>query len=85
MQLIRFIWDFFQYQILGMKWLNELIGRCLNTLGINIGTRVDATAAATFAPMVQSSMSATIPDGNRQMVKRKTIALAAVEVTADGR
>lgn len=27
MQFIRPIWDFFQYQILGMKWLNELIGR----------------------------------------------------------
>lgn len=43
MQVIRSIWDFFQYQILGMKWLNELIGRGLNALGLDIGTRTGAS------------------------------------------
>jgi hypothetical protein len=30
------VWDFFQYKILGMKWLNELLGRALSALGIDI-------------------------------------------------
>lgn len=40
MQLIKTIWDFFQYQILGMKWLNELIGNALNAVGLNISERL---------------------------------------------
>lgn len=35
MQILRAIWDFFQNQILGMKWLNELIGSGLNLLGLD--------------------------------------------------
>lgn len=40
MDLLRNIWDFFQYQILGMKWLNELIGGCLGIFGIDITRKV---------------------------------------------
>lgn len=40
MQLIKTIWDFFQYQILGMKWLNELIGNALNAVGLNINEKL---------------------------------------------
>ena len=29
------IWDFFQNQVLGMKWLNELIGQILLSLGLD--------------------------------------------------
>lgn len=43
MQIIQSIWDFFQYQILGMKWLNELIGNMLNALGMDVGTRLGAS------------------------------------------
>ncbi|MDO5401728.1 MAG: permease [Eubacteriales bacterium] len=34
------IWNFIQGQILGMKWLNELIGRGLSGLGLDLGTRL---------------------------------------------
>ncbi|MDF2907314.1 MAG: putative permease [Herbinix sp.] len=34
------IWDFFQNQILGMKWLNEVIGDGLSMIGIDITTRL---------------------------------------------
>lgn len=34
------IWDFIQNQILGMKWLNELIGSVLNTIGLDITSRI---------------------------------------------
>jgi len=33
------IWNFIQNQILGMKWLNELIGNMLTSAGIDIGGR----------------------------------------------
>ncbi|MEA4831338.1 MAG: permease [Oscillospiraceae bacterium] len=35
MQILKLIWDFFQNQILGMKWLNELIGSGLQALGFD--------------------------------------------------
>ena len=34
------IWDFIQNQILGMKWLNELIGNMLTRFGLDITTRL---------------------------------------------
>ena len=33
MEAMRLAWDFFQNQILGMKWLSALIGRLLCALG----------------------------------------------------
>jgi len=30
------IWDFIQDQILGMKWLNKVIGSLLGSLGLNV-------------------------------------------------
>ncbi len=32
------IWDFIQNQILGMKWLNEVIGLLLQTMGVDIAS-----------------------------------------------
>ena len=34
------LWEFLQKQILGMQWLNELLGRLLTALGLDIKTRV---------------------------------------------
>lgn len=34
------VWKFIQDQILGMKWLNEMIGRGLNAVGLNVGERL---------------------------------------------
>lgn len=34
------MWDFIQNQILGMKWLNVLIGKLLSITGINVDTRI---------------------------------------------
>ncbi|MBP1758212.1 MAG: hypothetical protein H6Q61_461 [Firmicutes bacterium] len=36
---IKAIWDFFQVQILGMKWLNSMIGSGLIALGLDINGR----------------------------------------------
>ncbi|WP_101908612.1 permease [Marasmitruncus massiliensis] len=40
MQIMKAIWDFFQGQILGMKWLNSLIGGGLSALGLDINSRL---------------------------------------------
>ena len=40
MQILKAIWDFFQYQILGMKWLDGLIGSGLSALGLDTTTRL---------------------------------------------
>ncbi len=34
------VWQFVQDQVLGMKWLNELIGNGLSMLGLDVGSRV---------------------------------------------
>ena len=39
MQILKAIWDFFQNQILDMKWLNELIGGGLSALGLDTTNR----------------------------------------------
>lgn len=40
---IKMFWDFFQNQILGMKWLNEVIGSGLSIVGLNIESKVGAS------------------------------------------
>ena len=40
MKLFHLAWDFIQNQVLGMKWLNELIGRGLAALGLDTVGRV---------------------------------------------
>lgn len=40
MDTIRTGWDFFQNEILGMQWLNRLIGRLLELCGLNLESRI---------------------------------------------
>lgn len=40
MEVLKVIGEFIQNQVLGMKWLNELIGDLLNNLGLNVTGRV---------------------------------------------
>lgn len=44
MNVIKEIWDFFQSQILGMKWLNELIESGLSAFGLDTANRWVASA-----------------------------------------
>ena len=37
---MKVMWDFFQNEVLGMKWLNRLIGKGLTALGLDIRDRV---------------------------------------------
>ncbi|MGN0526276.1 MAG: permease [Acutalibacteraceae bacterium] len=40
MQIIKNIWDFIQNQILGMRWLNEVISRLLGLIGLDIESKI---------------------------------------------
>ncbi len=40
MQILKAIWDFFQYQILAMKWLDKLISSGLSAAGLDTSTRL---------------------------------------------
>ena len=39
MQVLKSIWDFFQYQVLAMKWLDALIARALTAFGLDTANR----------------------------------------------
>ena len=39
MGIFRVVWSFFQNQILGMNWLNDVIGNGLSTFGWDVGNR----------------------------------------------
>lgn len=38
--MLKNVWDFFQDEILGMKWLNRLIGSGLETVGLDTGGKL---------------------------------------------
>lgn len=40
MDMVKVMWDFFQNQILGMKWLNALVGDMLTSFGLDITSRL---------------------------------------------
>lgn len=40
MQAVLSLWDFFQKQLLGLRWLNVLIGKLLSVLGMNPDSRL---------------------------------------------
>ena len=43
MEVLRSAWPFFQNQVLGMKWLNEVIGSGLSAVGLDITSRWGAS------------------------------------------
>ena len=43
METIKLAWDFLQNEILGMKWLNRLIGSLLSMLGLSPESRIGAS------------------------------------------
>ncbi len=42
------VWQFIQDQVLGMKWMNELIGGGLSLLGVDVGERVGGSVQFFF-------------------------------------
>ena len=40
METIKNVWDFFQNQVLGMKWLSEVIGNLLSLTGLDLNGKI---------------------------------------------
>lgn len=47
------MWTFIQDQILGMKWLNALIGRMLTTVGLEVNTRIGGSVQFFFYDVIK--------------------------------
>lgn len=50
---IKSIWDFFQNEILGMAWLNRLIGSLLNTLGLDATEKIGGSVQFFIFDMIK--------------------------------
>lgn len=46
-------WNFFQYQILGMDWLNDLIGKLLTSIGFDLETRLGGSLQFYFYDVIK--------------------------------
>ena len=53
MDTLRTIWDFFQNEILGMAWLNRLIGILLNSLGLDTSEKIGGSVLFFIYDMVK--------------------------------
>lgn len=56
------IWRFIQDQILGMKWLNELIGAGLSTSGLDAGGRIGGSVRFFSLRCIENHSSALFSD-----------------------
>ena len=43
MNIIQSVWDFFQNEVLGMKWLSRLIGSAVEAVGLDPAGQVGGT------------------------------------------
>ena len=53
MDTSKSVWDFFQNEILGMKWLNHLIGSLLKALGLNPDDRLGGSIQFFFFDLIK--------------------------------
>ena len=56
MESIKTVWDFFQNEILGMKWLSRLIGVALSELGLNPESRIGGSVQFFIYDMIKIMM-----------------------------
>ena len=50
---IKAVWDFIQNEILGMNWLNQLIGESLNSLGLDTEKRIGGSVRFFIYDMIK--------------------------------
>lgn len=53
MEAFKSVWDFFQNEILGMAWLNRLIGSLLNTLGLGTTEKIGGSVQFFIYDMIK--------------------------------
>jgi|GEM_PF-2353986 len=50
------VWQFIQDQVFGMKWLNELIGKGLSKLGLDVGERIGGSIQFFFYDVLRDAI-----------------------------
>lgn len=53
MELIKTAWDFFQKEILGMQWLNRMIGSIVSSIGLDPASRVGGSVQFFFYDVIK--------------------------------
>lgn len=53
MKTIQSVWDFFQNEILGMKWLNRLIGNIVEACGLDLASRMGGSVHFFFYDVIK--------------------------------
>ncbi|MGN1090524.1 MAG: permease [Huintestinicola sp.] len=53
MEALKTVWDFFQNEILGMAWLNRLIGLLLDSLGLDTSGRIGGSVRFFIFDMIK--------------------------------
>lgn len=53
MQVLQTAWDFFQNEVLGMKWLNRLIGNIVEAVGLDPASRVGGSIQFFFYDIIK--------------------------------
>ncbi len=56
MQIISTVWDFIQNQILGMSWLNELVGSIITALDLDVESRLGGSLQFFFYDIIKISV-----------------------------
>ena len=71
------IWDFIQNQLLGMKWLNELIGRGLSALGLDITGRIGSSVQFFLYDVIKITVQMCIRDRFMRVSRLRIFARSA--------
>ena len=53
MVLFKSIWDFFQNEVLGMKWLNRAIGSIVEVCGLDTASRLGSSIQFFFYDVIK--------------------------------
>lgn len=53
MEVLKTAWDFFQYEVLGMKWLNRLIGSIVKACGLDPASKVGGSIQFFFYDVIK--------------------------------
>ena len=60
MQALQTAWDFFQNEVLGMKWLNRLIGSIVEAAGLDPTSRIGGSIQFFFYDVIKLSQFAVL-------------------------
>lgn len=53
MEIFKSIWDFFQNEVLGMKWLNRAIGSIVEACGLDMASRLGSSIQFFFYDVIK--------------------------------